>query len=471
MRTKLSLFLSCLIFISCVPARADDWPQWLGPPPATAFLGRETKLLRPLFPGRGPKILWRTPVGGGFAGPAVVGDRVFVMDHQLKKLADAQRDPWSRASVPGVERVLCLDRNSGKILWTYQYDCPYTVSFGSGPRATPAVDGERVYALGAEGDLTCLDVASGKMIWAHHLSGEKAPTPLWGFAGHPLVDGNKVIVLSCGKNPATGLGVMTAFDKATGAQIWTAVAAREPGYAPPMIFQVGAQRQLIAWSAESVNGLNPETGALLWTQPFRPILNGGSIATPRFVHDPALGDLLLVSTANEGCLVMKLGTFDKLSAGAGDPAVTVFWKRAGKSERKTDALHALLAAPTIRDGHIYGVCTNGELRCLDLKNGDRLWSTLAPTTGEAAGPRKWTSAFLIPLGDSGSRYLLANDTGDIILADLTPQGYSEVSRAHLLDPTNTDAGRPALWSHPAFAGRCIFWRNDREIVCASMSAE
>jgi outer membrane protein assembly factor BamB len=254
--------------------------------------------------------------------------------------------------------------------------------------------------------------------------------------------------------------LFTAFNKKTGAMIWTALADKPAGYAPPMIVNAGGKRQLICWSPNQLASVDPETGKLYWKQAHGPIKNGVSIATPRFVHDAALGDLLLVSSANEGCLVMKLD--------ADAPKASVFWKRGGTSERKTDAIQSLMAPVSIRDGHIYGVCIGGELRCLDLKNGDRIWETYAATSGDV-GHQSWATAFVIPLGDSGSKYLLANDSGDLILANLTAAGYAEISRTHLLDPTNTDAGRPVLWCHPALAGKCVFWRNDKEMVCASMA--
>lgn len=451
---------SILAFTLVVPlARADDWPQWLGP--RRDGVWRESGLMT-AFPKQGLKVLWRTPVGGGYAGPAVADGRVFVLDRQVKDARAERPNPWGRMTVAGSERVVCADEKTGRILWIHEYDCPYSISYGAGPRTTPAVDGDRVYTLGAEGDLYCIDIKTGKPVWSHHLSGDKAPTPMWGFAAHPLVDGNKVIVLSCGIDLDSGHGLVTAFDKRDGKVLWTALRAKSAGYCPPMIFNAGGKRQLIIWCPDSLNSLDPETGKVYWRQPHGPIKNGVTIATPRFYHDQTLGDLLFVSSANEGTLVMKLDP--------SEPTASVFWKRGGTSERKTDALHLLMSPPTLRDGHAYGVGIQGALRCLDLRNGDRIWSTYAATTGDT-GRLSWANAFLIPLGDSGSHFLLANEHGDLILADLTPQGYHETSRTHLLDPTNNDAGRPVVWCHPAFANRCIFWRNDKEMICASMAEQ
>src|SRR6185437_10576233 len=162
---------------------------------------------------------------------------------------DAPRpsNPYKRISQPGTERVLCLEETTGKILWTHAYDADYTMSYSAGPRATPVVEGDRVYTLGGEGDLICLDVHSGKPIWNRKLSTEATPTPVWGFSGHPLIDGDRLICLTSGQDPATGMGVITAFNKKTGAILWTALSAREPGYSPPQIIEAGGARQLIVW--------------------------------------------------------------------------------------------------------------------------------------------------------------------------------------------------------------------------------
>jgi outer membrane protein assembly factor BamB len=438
--------------------RADDWPQWMGTQRDGTW--RENGLVTD-FPKEGLKTRWRSPVGGGYCGPAVADGRVYVADYIPNPSVQRPRNPFQRITQLGVERVLCLDAATGKIVWTHAYDVAYGMSYSAGPRATPCVDGDSVYSLGAEGDLLCLDDKTGNVKWSKHLSDSVSPTPTWGFASHPLVYGDRLICITGGCDPDHGRGVVTAFDKQTGAAIWSALKAKEPGYAPPMICQSGGVKQLIIWDPDAVYSLDPATGKIYWSQPFGPVRLGLCVMTPRFYHDPQLGDVLFVATQYEGSLVLKL---DEKKPGA-----TVLWRRAGKSDRKTDALHVLLSSASLRDGHIYGVDAYGELRCLDLKTGDRLWQTFDATTYDA-GQQKWASAFLIQLGEHASRYLIANEHGDLILANLDPAGYHEISRTHLLDPTNADPGRPALWCHPACADHCIFWRNDKEMVCASMAA-
>src|SRR4051794_3445752 len=287
------------VFSLSLAAAADDWPQWLGPnrdgvwrepnPPTT-------------LPKDGPPVRWRAPVGGGFASPAVAGGRVYVTDRVPAPSATRPADPFQRPTQPGTERVLCFDAAGGKRLWAHEYDCPYTVSYASGPRAAPAADGDRVYTLGAEGHLFCLDAGTGKVVWSKVLTGDGAPAPMWGFAGSPLVDGDRVICTT----PKKG-ALVTAFDKRIGDVRWAALSAPEPGYAPPVVCESAGRRQLIVWHPQSVNSLDPETGKVFWTVPFGPVEYAVSIMTPRFHHDPKVGDVLMVSSQREGAMVLRLG--------------------------------------------------------------------------------------------------------------------------------------------------------------------
>jgi outer membrane protein assembly factor BamB len=366
----------------------------------------------------------------------------------LAKGASHPGNPFARGEIPGTERVLCLNEADGRLLWQHEYDCAYTMSYPAGPRATPLVSGGKVYTLGAEGDLFCLEASSGKAIWSRRFKTDfKAPTPVWGFAAHPLLDGQKLICLAGGAG-----SVAVALDKDTGKELWRALDAREPGYCPPMMYEAGGQRQLIIWHPESVNSLDPETGRVYWSVPFA-VRSGLTIPTPR-----TLGDRLFLSAFYNGPLMLRL-TPDRSGA-------TVLWKGRKSSERDTDGLHAIMATPFLDEHHIYGVCSYGQLRCLKADTGERLWGTLAATTNDGKETR-WANAFLVR---NGRRFFLFNEKGDLIIARLSPAGYEEISRAHLLEPTNSDPGRAVVWSHPAFANQSIYARNDKEIVCASLAA-
>jgi outer membrane protein assembly factor BamB len=446
------LFLFCLGIVGRV--RGDDWPQWLGPKRDAVW--RETGILE-RFPKGGPKVLWRTPIGGGYAGPAVAGDRVFVTDRQLAPEAQNPKSGFDKNQIPGRERVLCLDDVSGKILWEVGYDCTYDLQYPSGPRATPVIQDGKVYTLGAMGDLLCLNLADGKIIWKKNLPNDyHAPVQVWGFAAHPLVDGDKLICLVGGEG-----SLVVAFHKDTGKELWRALSVSQAGYCPPMIFEAGGKRQLIIWHPQALVSLDPETGKEYWSEKFD-VKAALTIPTPRKEDDR-----LFVSSFYNGSMMLKL---DETK-----PAASLLWKGKAQSEqsRLTDGLHSIISTPFFKGDYIYGVCSYGELRGLKADTGDRLWQTFQATTG--AGEERWANAFIVAQGD---RFFLFNEHGDLIIARLTPQRYDEISRAHLLEPTNmmVSGQRPkdhpaVLWTHPAFAHRSIYARNDREIIRVSLAAE
>jgi outer membrane protein assembly factor BamB len=228
--------------------------------------------------------------------------------------------------------------------------------------------------------------------------------------------------------------VAVAFDKDSGKELWRALDAREPGYAPPTMIEAGGTKQLILWHPQSVNSLDPATGKVFWSHPWE-IRAGLSVATPRLA-----GDLLLLSSFYTSSKCFKLD--------ATKPEAALHWEGKSFSEKNTDTLHSLMSTPFIEDGHIYGVCSYGQLRCLKLDTAERVWETFAATTGDK--PVRWANAFLIKHAD---RFFLANEQGDLIIAKLTPKGYEEISRANLLKPTTTDPRRAVVWSHPAFANQ------------------
>ncbi|MGA2499714.1 MAG: PQQ-binding-like beta-propeller repeat protein [Tepidisphaeraceae bacterium] len=437
----LPLLLACLVLWPPLGVHADDWPQWMGP--QRDGIWRETGIIDK-FPDGGPKIRWRVPVGAGYSSPTVAEGKVIIHDRQAKPGVSKSPNASGRAGIPGIERVVCLEETTGKTLWVQEYTCDYTMSYAAGPRAAPIVSGGRVYTFGGEGDLQCREFADGKLVWQKRLGTER--TPVWGFSASPLIEGDKLIAISA--DPA---GIVTALNKDTGEFLWKAIPAREPGYSSPVVIEAGGKRQLIFWSPQALNSLDPDTGKVYWSEPCTS-KQGMSIATPRRV-----GDLLLVTAFYDGAMMMRLDP-DK-------PAATRLWKVGGKSERNTAGLHAVMCTPVIKDDYIYGVCSYGQLRCLKAQTAERVWETLAATTSDN-NPTRWGNAFIVANGD---RYFLFNEKGDLIIARLTPEGYRETSRAHLVDPTNVDPGRPVVWCQPAFANRCAYVRNDKELVCVSLT--
>lgn len=446
----LSVALGAIVLtsISAPSAMADDWPEWLGP--RRDGIWRETGIID-AFPAAGARVRWRTPIGAGYAGPAVARGRVYVMDRVLESGVRLPDDPFQRGALPGFERLLCLEEATGKLLWKHEYAVSYTVSYPSGPRVTPLVRDGRVYTLGAEGHVFALDAEKGIVLWTKSLrEAYGVETPLWGFAATPLLDGNKLILLPGGKGTT-----VVALDRETGKELWRALEAREPGYAPPVIVEAGGRRQLIVWHPDALASLDPETGAPHWSVPFN-VQSALTIATPR-----QEGDLLLVTSFYNGPLLVRLGKEA--------PSAEVVWRGTSSSEKKTDKLHAIMSTPFIADGHIYGVCSYGQLRCLELATGARVWETLQATgaTGERGGINdRWANAFLVR---QGGRVWIANERGDLILARLTPAGYEELTRAHVIEPTNRAQNRDVVWAHPAFANRSAYLRNDKEVVCVSLA--
>ena len=435
-----SKFLSLVLLIATNAAWADDWPQWLGP--GRDGVWRETNIVRD-FPDKGLQIRWRSPIGIGYAGPAVVGDHVYVLDYELSE-GKIQNNPGNRVELKGSERVVCLDANNGKIIWQHAYARSYRLSYPSGPRCTPTVADGKVYALGAEGDLICLDADNGNKIWSRQLQDDfDTEAPIWGFAAHPLVDGKHLYCIVGGEG-----SVAVAFDKDTGEEIWRALSSISQGYCPPTMITHGGKKQLLIWHPMSINSLNPTSGEVHWSIPLQPSYEM-SITAPQLY-----GDLLYASAIGHVGALFKL---DRSGHGA-----EVIWRGQTKM-----GVYSCNTTPIIEDGVIYGVdCMKGAMMAVRLKDGHRLWETFQPTTG---GERRAShgTAFMVR-HENG--YFLFAETGDLILARLSPDKYHEISRFHVLEPTNECFGRSVVWSHPAFANRCLYVRNDQEIVCVNLAA-
>lgn len=426
-----------LLLLVAVSVRAEDWPEWRGK--GRLGVWTETGVLE-TFSEKGLQIKWRTPIKGGYGGPAVAGGRVFVLDFSPTEVNK------------GIERLLCLDEKTGRILWTREWETDYTGLMGTyaiGPRTTPTVDGDRVYALGATGILLCLSVKDGAILWKKDFVNDYGTEiPVWGMTGAPLVDGARLIALVGGKPDAK----VVAFDKMTGKEIWRSLpSSSEPGYCPPVLIQAGGTQQLLIWHPQALVSLDPVTGKVYWEQPFK-VRSSLTVATP-----VRSGSRLLVSSFYNGSMMLELNP--------AKPRGRLIWKGKSDSEIKTDGLHALISTPVVAGDYIYGICSYGQFRCLNAKTGERIWETLAVTKERA----RWAAGFIVRHRD---RYFINNDRGELIIAKLSPAGYREISRTKLIQPTSRVSRRRELgavnWSHPAYANKHIFARNDKEILCASL---
>lgn len=448
-----SLLVLLALLSHAAPCYCEDWPQWLGSQRDGVW--RENGLLESLPPS-GLPILWKAKCGGGYAGPAVAGGKVFLPYRILDPGAADPSNPFQKTKSTGKECIECFDENTGKTLWEFQYPCKYEISYPTGPRATPLVDGDRVLSLGAMGDLHCLKVNDGKPLWSLNLPKTyPAPIPIWGFAAHPLKYKDTYILLAGGKG-----SVVVALHRETGKEVWRSLELENPGneigYCPPMLFLFDGKEQLIIWHPEAINGLDPSTGALLWRIPFKLKANL-SIPTPRQV-----GNQLFITAFYNGSMLLEVQSLPK-------PSAKILWKGQGRGEmpQQTRDLHSIMCNPWVTPDHIYGVCSYGELRGLETKTGKRLWMDLRATSSlqqpQTEPTERWANAFIIHVGE---KFLLFNEKGELIQAELSPQGYRELGRTKLLEPTGNagQGNRKVVWSHPALANRSIFVRNDRELI-------
>ena len=441
----------------CVHVIADDWPGWLGSDRDGRW--HEDGILE-RFPEGGPALRWSTKIGGGYSGPAVCDGRVYVVDWIGSKVDGSPKllhegevpknTNFVRQLLPGRERVLCLDESNGEILWTHEYDCPYSTvaTYAIGPRATPTVDGDHVYTLGAEGNLNCLRVTDGSVVWSKDYKVDyDVEVPNWGFSSPPLVDGDQLICIVGGEG-----STVVSFDKHTGRERWKTLSATEPGYSAPVIRNFGDDRVLVVWDSDAVHGINSETGEVRWSVDF-PSTFAMSVATPQVVDSQ-----IFVMCFNGKCALITV-TSD------GDSA-EITWE--GGRRIGIDGVHN---TPMLVDGYIYGCGNGGRYLCARQSDGEQVWSSFVPVS--AKRPISWGNVFTVQMtgGGATSRFLLANDHGEVIFATLTPNGYQETSRAHLIEPTHRVGGRTLVWSHPALANRSIYLRNDREIRCYSLSAD
>jgi outer membrane protein assembly factor BamB len=433
-----------LLALTLAPAAvADDWPQWMGPHRDAVW--SETGIID-TFPAEGPKVLWRTGIGIGYAGPAVVGNRTFLTDY-LTKDNIKDRGDFNRTPVNGTERALCFSADRGELLWKQEWPCRYTIGHPNGPRCTPTVRDGKVYVLGAMGNLLCLDMEKGALLWSKDFPKDYGvKVPLYGFCGHPLVDGKKLICL-VGGNGSTAM----AFDKDTGKELWRSLSSKETGYCPPTLIEVGGVRQLIIWHGEGIHALDPETGKPYWSYPITS-WQAMTIMAPR--KD---GDYLFAGAVFGSAVGLKLAV-DK-------PAASEAWR--SPPNMKGGGLHPMNMTPFAEGGVVYGIDHSGQMRALKIATGEWLWESWLPVTGKAkSGSVYCGTAFLVKNGD---RFFLFNEKGELIIARLSPKGYEEVSRARLLEPTSTYGNRDVVWSHPAFANRCVYARNDKELVCVSLA--
>lgn len=416
---------------------ADDWPQWRGPTRDAVW--REEGIVTELPAGKLPR-KWTAKIASGYSGPTVADGRVFVTDRVSEEMQTGEGDS---------ERVLCFDANSGESLWTYSYDAPYTISYRAGPRAAVTIDGQYAYAVGSMGHFHCLNVADGSVVWKRDLNAQyKINMPIWGIAAAPVIYKDIVIQQVGGADGAC----MVAFEKSTGNEVWKALNDRA-GYSTPILITQAGEDVLVCWTGDSISGLNPTTGEVLWAFPFPPSKMPIGIATP-----VVSGDRLFVTSFYDGSVMLRVPA-DRIG-------FELLWKRVGRSEQDTDALQAIISNPIFVGDFVYGVDSYGEFRCLDAKTGDRIWEDQS-----LVRRNRWATIHMV---QRDNQVWMFNEQGELMITELSASGAKVLSRTNVIAPTRiqlTRRGEGVCWAAPAFANRSIYVRSDNELVCCSLADE
>lgn len=375
-------------------------------------LRRDGKYDQPVstsWPANGPPVLWKQPVGIGYASFAIADGKAFTIEQRRRQ-----------------EVVAAYDVATGRELWKQGWDAEFTDSTGDGPRSTPTWDQGRVYALGATGELKCLDANTGAVIWGRNILSENQASNLqWAQSASPLVVDDKVIVL-----PGGGGGKsVVAYNKMTGAPVWRALDDRQ-AYVSPMLVELGGRRQIVVVSSLRVVGLTPENGSLLWSYPWDTDM-GINVSQPVVVDR---NRFFISSGYGKGAALVEL----KANGNTFTPA-TIWENTNMKNKFNSSVLH---------NGYVYGL-DEGILVCLDVNTGERKWKE---------GRFQYGQVILA----SGHLIVTNGDTGEVALIKATPDKYTEVARFAALQ------GR--MWNYPAIADGRLLVRNATEMAAYDISA-
>ena len=397
MSPLLRVVCGCLLFGLSVSAH--DWPQFLGPQRNGIYTGPP---LATSFPAGGPKKVWQKTIGTGFAGPVVAGDRL-ILFHRVND----------------EEVVDALDARTAAPRWHYAYKTSYRDDFGfdEGPRAVPVVAQNRVYTFGAEGQLRALDLGTGKELWAvDTMRRFHVRKGFFGAAGSPLVEDGRVIANVGGDNNS---GII-AFNADTGAVLWTAT-NHQASYSSAVSATFGGKKAAVFFTRQGLVGLDPATGAVRFQKSWR----SRSEASVNAASPIVAGDLIFVSATYEtGAALLRVK----------DDALTEVWS-------SDEAMSNHYATSVLHNGVLYGFHGrqefNPSFRAVDLNTGKVRWSEERFRAGTVTL--------------AGDKLVILRETGELVLADASPQAFRPIARAQILPPT--------LRGYPALADGFLYVRN------------
>lgn len=387
------------------------WPQFRGP--ARDNVSPETGLLQ-AWESAGPPLAWTAAgLGEGYSSVSLGHGLVFTM---------GTRD--------GREVIIALSADDGREVWTAESGPLYKDGTGNGPRGTPTLDGENLYALGASGDLTCVNARSGKIQWQQNILKEfQGRNITWGISESVLIDGDKLIC-----TPGGSAATMVALDKRTGRPIWKAKVPGNPkaSYASPIAIDVQGVRQYVTFTSSATVGVRAEDGEFLWQDTSS--ANGtANCSTPLF-HD---GQVFSASGYGTGGALLRLASDD------GRTTATRAY-HTGKMKNHHGGM-------VVVDGYLYGSSDPGVLTCIELSSGDVLW------TDRSVGKGSVTYA--------DGRLYVRSENGPVALVEATPEEYRELGR---FDQPQRSS-RPA-WSHPVVADGKLFLRDMERLLCYDVRA-
>lgn len=415
MKTKLVTPLACAALALAVSAAgAADWPNWRGPNRDAKCT--ETGLLR-TWPAGGPKLLWRIRgIGEGYSGPAVVGNVMYIMGDRNGKAT-----------------VMALDLAAkGKVLWSTTIAPAGFKGYSPGTRATPTVDGDRLYALSAGGVLACLNRKTGKVVWdLDYVKDRGGVLPRWAFAESVLIDGDKLIC-----TPGGPKGAILALNKSTGKAIWSATDGSKPladlaSYSSPIKATIAGVTQYVAFTFEGVVGVDAADGKLLWR--YREPTHRASWGNVNVMTPIVSGDTVFASSNYKtGGGLAKISKTD-----TGLKATQVWFTKEMANHHGGLILH---------EDALYGCHDKDALTCLDLKTGKVLWKTTE--AGKCS-----------VLYADGMLYCRA-EKGPVTLVKATPKGYRQAGRMNL-----KQRGKEKTWPHPVIADGKLYLRDQDTLEC------